>query len=154
MRPTFDKRTLILRDESIRERAVALLRNLPVDSDKPLVVTVDEYKPPRRPEQNALLWAGPLKDMAEQAYLDQRKYSAEVWMEFFKREFLPDEFDPELCKDGYSKWVYLPNDERVMVGSSTQLTVKGFSQFLEQIYAFGASLGVQFHANPNEGNRP
>ena len=38
-----------------------------------------------------------------------------------------------------------------LVGSTTQLTVRGFSDFLEQVFAFGSSLGVQFSANPNEG---
>jgi hypothetical protein len=32
-----------------------------------------------------------------------------------------------------------------LVGSTTDLTVYGFSQYLEQVTAHGASLGVQFH---------
>lgn len=151
MRAPFGKRELLLRDEKVRERAIALLNNLPVDADHPLQIVVSEYKPPRKQSQNAFLWAGPLKDIAEQAFLDGRQYSAEVWMEYFKRELLPEEFDPELCREGYRKYDYLPDDQRVMVGSSTQLTVKGFSNFVEQITAFGASLGVMFHASPNEG---
>lgn len=150
MRQSFDKRVLILRDEAVRDRALALVRNLPLDAERPLQIVVDEYRPPRKASQNSFLWVGPLKDMAEQAYLDGKRYSAEVWMEYFKRELLPEEFDAELCREGYRKWDILPNDERVMIGSSTQLTVKGFSQFLEQIFAFGAELGVQFTASPNE----
>lgn len=151
MRAQFDKRVIVLRGEEQRERALAVLRNLPVDAEHPLQVMFDEYRPPRKPDQNALMWAGPLKDIAEQAYFDQRKYSAKVWAEFFKEEFLPEVFDPVLCREGFQKWEEDPRGNRKMVGSTTMLTVKGFSQYLEQIYAFGASLGVQFHTNPNEG---
>lgn len=35
---------------------------------------------------------------------------------------------------------------RVLAGSTKNLTVKGFSEYLEQIYAFGAEQGVEFHA--------
>ena len=151
MRPTFDKRTLVLRDEIVRERAIAVLRNLPIDPERPLVVTVDEIKPPRRPDQNALMWAGPLRDISEQAWLDGKKFSAEAWHELLKQELLPEEFDPELCREGYEKWTITTRGDRVLIGTTTKLTVKGMAAYLEQLYAFGASLGVQFHANPTEG---
>mgnify|MGYP000658249821 CR=1 FL=1 len=64
--------------------------------------------------------------------------------EYFKKEYLPEEFNPDLCKEGYQKWDYDPSGDRVCVGSTTELTVKGFSQYLEQIYAFGAEQGVRF----------
>lgn len=144
-------RVLVLRDEQVRERAIAAIRNLPIDTDEPLQIVISDYKPPRKKSQNDLMWAGPLKDMEEQAYLEQRSYSADVWHEFFKEKFLPDEFDPEYCRVGYVKWKDAPDDKRKLVGSTTMLTKKGFSLYLEQIYAFGANLGVQFTANPNEG---
>lgn len=153
-RSPFPPRTLVLKDESIRERAIAVIRNLPIDSLEPLQIVVSDYKPPRKKSQNDLMWAGPLKDMEEQAYLEQRRYSAKVWAEYFKEQFLPEEFDAEYCRVGYVKWEDAPNGTRKLVGSTTQLTVKGFALYLEQIYAFGSNLGVQFTANPNEGNRP
>ena len=58
---------------------------------------------------------------------------------------------PELCKEGYIKWDVDPLGERVLVGSTTQLTVRGYSDYLEQVHVLGAEMGVQFHANPNEG---
>ena len=149
-RSPFPPRTLVLKDESIRERAIAVIRNLPIDALEPLQIVVSDYKPPRKKSQNDLMWAGPLKDMEEQAYLEQRRYSAKVWAEYFKEQFLPEEFDPEYCRVGYVKWEDAPNGTRKLVGSTTQLTVKGFALYLEQIYAFGSNLGVQFSANPNE----
>lgn len=126
------------------QTAIALLNNLPIDADKPIQVLVREEPKLRRPDANALMWAGPLADIAEQAYVKGRRYSAEVWHEALKDDFLPAEFDPELTKEGYVKYDITPSGKRVLVGSTTQLTVRGFSQYLEQVHAFGASLGVVY----------
>lgn len=150
MRAAFDKRTLILRDESVRERTLAIIRNLPVDAEKPLQVVISDYKPPRKKSQNDLMWSGPLKDISEQAWFEGKQFSADVLHHYFKVQLLPEEFDPELCREGYRKWEYDPSGDRVLVGSTTMLTVKGMAQHIEAIHAFGASLGVQFSANPNE----
>ena len=132
-----------------RESAIAALRNAPLDADKPLECVIREEVKERKLDQNALMWVGPLADIAEQGYVNGRTYAADVWHEFFKREYLPEEFDPALCKEGYRKWDYMPDGSRVMVGSTTQLTVKGFAQYLTKVEAYARiELGVQFHANP------
>lgn len=153
-RQKFETRKIILRGEQQRETALALISNLPVDSAKPLEVLVREEVRVRKPDQNSLMWSGPLKDIAEQAYVNGRTFSDVVWHHHFKVEYLPEEYDPELCKDeSYRKWDYTPTDERVLVGSTTDLTIKGFSLYLEQVYADGANRGVEFHANPNDARR-
>lgn len=149
-RSPFPPRTLVLKDESIRERAIVLIRNLPIDALEPLQIVVSDYKPPRKKSQNDLMWAGPLKDMEQQAYVEGRRFSAEVWHEWAKENFLPDEFDPEHCREGYVKWTEGPDGKRRMIGSTTMLTKYGMSVYLEQLFAAGANLGVQFSANPNE----
>jgi hypothetical protein len=130
--------------------AQKLLANAPIDPARPLELVLREEVKARKPDQNSLMWAGPLRDISEQVWLEGRKYSPEVWHEQFKRSFLPEEFDPELCKEGYLKWDYTPAGDRVLIGSTTQLTVKGMAQYIEQIHAFGAEFDVQFHASPNE----
>lgn len=145
MRPLFAKRSFYLRSEQARESLVALVHNLPLDDLKPLQVIVEEQRPVRKMSQQALLFAGPMTDIAEQAFIDGRQYSVEVLHEFCKRQFLPNDFDPELCTDSYRKWDEDPHGNPVMVGSTTKLTVKGYSIYLEQVHSFGASLGVQFH---------
>lgn len=151
-RQKFEQRRLLLRGLEQVERAIALLRTLPLDDKKPLEVLVREEVKARKLDQNALMWAGPLKDIAEQAWIDQRQYSAAVWHEFFKSQFLPEFYDPDLCKDEkYLKWDEGPGGGQVLVGSSTDLTIKGFAQYLEQIHAFGANLGVEFHEAPPRG---
>lgn len=107
----------------------------------------------RKLDQNALMWVGPLKDLAEQAWVQGRTYSPEVWHEHMKRTYLPEDDDPELSRlvknpETWRKWDITPGGERVLAGSTTDLTVYGMSQYLEQLYAFGAGLGVMFSAGP------
>lgn len=151
MRPKFLTRTIRLIGTVQRDTAIALLSHAPLDEERPLEVIVREEKKARKPDQNSAMWAGPLRDIAEQAWVEERQYSAECWHEHFKREYLPEDDDPELselAKDGYRKWDVTPAGERVMVGSTTQLTVRGFAMYIKQVEAYGSSLGVQFHTPP------
>ena len=150
MRSKFPTRTILLRTEQQREQALALLKHVPLDAAKPLELVVSEQQKKRGPDANALYHAGPLKDCAEQIWVDGRQYSSETLHEYFKRQFLPEEYNEDECLKGYVKWSFDPMGERVLVGSTTKLTVRGFSIFLEQVHAFGSSFGVHFHASPNE----
>lgn len=143
----FATRKIILLDDARRRLAVAMIENAPPGIE----VLAREPAKARKLDQNALMWAGPLREVAEQAWVDGRQFSAEVWHRFFKGEYLPETTDPELARlvkdpDNWRKWDYLPAGERVLVGSTTDLTVYGFSQYLEQVFAYGASLGVMFGA--------
>lgn len=145
-RPAMQPRKFILRDEKVRDSLLALVRNLPIDPLRPVEVVAREEVKARKGDQNAALWAGPLRDISEQAWLDGRQFSPEVWAQYFKRQLLPESFDPELTMENYAKWAIDPAGDRILIGSTTQLTVKGHSQYREAIEAFGASLGVRFGA--------
>lgn len=148
-RNDYPTRSLLLRNETIRDSAIAAIRNAPIDTDHPIQVVIREEVKARKPDQNSLMWVGPLADIAEQGYVNGRTYSAEVWHEYFKREYLPEQFDAEQCKEGYRKWDHTPKGDRVLVGSTTQLTIRGFSIYLKKVEAYGAQeLGVMFHVNP------
>lgn len=149
-RNKYETRSFLLRNADIVDRLVTVLRNAPLDAETPLEVLIREPVKARKLSQNALMWVGPLKDIAAQAWVDGKQYSAEVWHEYFKREYLPEEFDPALCKEGYTKWQIGMKGERLLIGSTTDLLVKGFSDYIEQVHAYGASLGVRFHTNPKE----
>ncbi len=143
----FKPRTIRLVGPQQVETAIAAISNAPLEQD--LECVIRPVQQTRRLSQNALMWAGTIKDIAEQAWVGGRQFSEEVWHEHFKKEFLPEETDPELdvlVKDpeAWKKWDYTPAGERFCVGSTTKLTKKGFAQYLEQVMAFGASLGVQF----------
>jgi hypothetical protein len=147
-RQPFTLRRVLLREPEQIERAIAVLRNAPLDPLRPLECLVREEVKARKPDQNALMFAGPIRDIASQAWLDGRQYSDDVWHFYLKKAFLPDEFDPELCLEGYVKWASDPDGNPLMVGSTKKLTVRGFSQHLEQVFAFGAALGVEFGEPP------
>lgn len=112
---------------------------------------IQEQPKQRGPTQNALMWTGPLADISAQCWVSGRRFSDVVWHEYFKAQYLPEQYDPELClRDDYTKWDFDPAGNRVLVGSTTELTVKGFAQYLEQIFAHGANNGVEFSADPRQ----
>lgn len=143
-RDKYQTRQAFLGNEMNREAIISLIRNAPVDPVRPLEVLIREQVKKRGLDQNSAFWAGPMKDIAEQAWVGGRRYSAEVWAEYFKKEYLPEEFDPELCLEGYRKWDIGLDGERILVGSTTKLSKKGFAIYREQVTAYGASLGVMF----------
>lgn len=147
-RAQYATRPFRLISQAVRDRAIAAIQNCPLDDIRPLEVVIREEPKKRKLDQSALLFAGPLRDIAEQAWLEGRQFSLECWHSYLKGQFLPEEYDPELTMDGYVKWEVDPDGDRVMVGSTTQLTVKGFSDYLEQVFAFGGSLGVEFSVAP------
>lgn len=156
-RQAFKERKLYLVSQVQRDTLLALIPTLPLDPAKPLEVVIREKQRVRKLDQNALYHAGPLKDIADNAWIENQQFSAASYHEFFKRSFLPEdnvaEADPAngYVKDGYRKYEQTIDGGQHLVGSTTQLTVHGFSDFLEQVFAFGSSLGVSFSANPNEG---
>lgn len=146
----FKQRIIKLTSQLQRDTAKAAIDNAP---DNIEVVLREEPKA-RTPDQNALMFAGPLKDISEQAWVHGRQYSVDVWHEYFKENCLPNEIkDPyihELVKHpgSYKKYDVNPAGSLVLVGSTTELTKYGFSQYLEQVFALGSSLGVLFSERP------
>jgi hypothetical protein len=141
----FSTRKIILLDDARRRLAVAMVENAPLGIE----VIAREPVKARSQQQNALMWASALNQIAEQAWVEGRKYAAEVWHEHCKRQFLPETTDPDLPRlvkdaDKWRKWDYLPDGERVLVGSTTQLSVYGMQQYMDQVYAMGAAMGVLF----------
>ncbi len=120
-------------------------------SGHPMAVRCYEHKERRTLEQQSLMWIR-LGEIAEQAWVGGRQFSAEVWHEHAKREYLPDEDGPtKRCRKGYSKWALLPSGERSLIGSTTQLTTFGMAEYMEQLMAYGATeLGVRFAPTPAE----
>ena len=140
--------TLILVNERVRDNALTIIRNLPVDGSMQVVIGLK--KKVRTPDQNSLMWVGPLADITEQAWVNGRQYSAEVWHTFFKCKFLPEgieeDFDRMVTKKWKGKWTIGPDGDRVLIGSTTQLTTFGMSRYMEQLEAYAATkLGVRFH---------
>jgi hypothetical protein len=147
----FQPRTIALLGTQQLQTAIAMLNNLPLGQDLEIVARKAVKK--RSADANSLMWSsGCLQCIAEQLWVDGKLFAAETWHEHFKREYLPDETtEPYIHEhvtnpDKYRKWSYLPNGERVLTGSTTDLTKYGMTQYLEQIYAYGATNGVLFSA--------
>jgi NinB protein len=142
--------TFILISKAVVSNASTLLHNLPTDGSMEAVFR--KVRKIRTPDHNSAMWSGPLRDIEQQAWVKGRQFQADVWHEYFKLEYLPegDEEDIEsLVKAGYRKWDYTPKGDRVLVGSTTQLTTKGMAQYLTKIEAYAQQeLGVQLSANP------
>jgi len=126
------------------DTAISAIQNAPIDTERPLEVIIREEQKGRSLSANALMWAGPLNDIASQAWVHGKQYSALIWHEYFKEKFLPDFPDPTQVKEGYRKYEETPDGRRVLIGSTQKLTKHGFSLYMEQIYVYGAELGVRF----------
>ncbi len=156
-RELYPQKKVRLVGEIQRENAIKILQNAPIDTAKPLEFILREEVKPRKQTQNDLMWSCQLKCISEQAYVQGRTYADTTWHEMFKEMFLPDdalfatpEQRAEIVKDSYRKYDTRPDGKRVLVGSTTELTVKGFAIYLQQVEAYGANLGVIYSANPNE----
>ena len=129
---------------------IKLIHNLPIDEKNPIEIVIREEVKTRKLDQNGLYWACQLKDISDQSYVNGRTYSLEIWHEHFKEQFLPDDVNlpteelQTLVKEGYRKFAISPSGKYLLVGSTADLTIKGFSIYLQQVEAFGANLGVQF----------
>lgn len=126
------------------DTAITAIQNAPIDLERPIEVIIREEQKGRSLSANALMWAGPLNDIANQAWVHGRQYSALIWHEYFKEKFLPEFPDPKQVKEGYKKYEETPDGKRVLVGSTNKLTKYGFNLYIENIYAYGADLGVRF----------
>ena len=94
------------------------------------VLTISRRK--RTKPQNARYWGkGVLAQIAAQAVVNGRLYSAETWHEQFKRDFI-----------GFDE---LPNGQ-IVGKSSKDLSTNEFSEFCTAVEAFAATeLGVTFY---------
>jgi len=98
-------------------------------------------------DQNGLYWLR-LGEIAEQAWFGGRQYSKEVWHHYCGINIMPEKVT---TKDGEvrSKWIEVPSGDPIVI-STTQLERRCFAEYTAAVEAFGAGLGVQFHATPRE----
>lgn len=134
--------SLVVRDRAEAHRAAMtaydLCKTLTADG-KQALITAAECADARSIQQNAFYWGIVLRDISQQATVEGRRYIADAWHEHFKRTFLGYQF----------KRVVIAGRKRKAVvkelRSTTRLSVKKMSEFLEQVIAFGVTdLGVRF----------
>ena len=133
---------IIIDSDRAQFHAAQRVNGLPTDGS--MVVTIKPYSKRRTSEQNRLQWAGMLGDIAKQAQIAGRFFSEQVWHEHCKERFLPDVHVDGITLKNYVKWIEMPSGNLKMVGSTTQLTTKGMTDYLDQCYALGCEMGVRF----------
>lgn len=104
------------------------------DRGEPLRIMLTSEEQRRNVEQNKRLWGYVYKTISEQAWVNGRRFDADVWHEMLARKF-------GVCDD-----VTLPDGEVVVVRrSTTKMSVKDFADYMNQVEAYAAAeLGVVF----------
>lgn len=145
-RDKYRTRSIILLSEQQKEIACAAIRNAPAGVE----CLIREPVKARGLDANGYYWLR-LGEIAEQAWLGGRQYSKEVWHHYCGQNIMPEQV---VIKDGEirSKWVEVPSGDPIVI-STTQLERRFFAEYTTAVEAFGASLGVQFSANPHEVGR-
>ena len=159
-RSKIETRSILLRGPAQDSLLAQLVPNLPHDYENPIEILIREQPKKRKKTLNDYMWAGPLADIARQAWHNGRQYSADEWHEGLKAVFLPDPedlwlplgqswqegfFDPShvINPETYHKWSINPvTDTRICIGSTTQLTDAGMHVYLRRIEAYASQ---QFH---------
>ncbi len=128
-----------------------LLPSLPIDAKHPIEVVVQDEPRKRGLDQNGYYWLR-IGEVAASAWTDGRQFNSDCWHEYMKRNVMPEIITD---KEGVqrSKWAELP-DGTLSVISTTELEKGCFANFCTMVEAFGASLGVEFSADPRQRYAP
>ena len=102
------------------------------DQGTPMAVTLTDAKAKRSTQANRYYWAL-LNQIAEDAWIEGRQYSAEVWHDYMKRRFIGS--------------IDLPGGQ-TMAESSASLNTAEFAKYTEQVEVCAAQeLGVTLLEN-------
>lgn len=141
MRDQYETRTIYLRSTEQIDILLKLIPNLPLDNEKPLQVVIREAVDVRSIRQNKL-YHTVLHNIADQLWLNGRKFDKTTWEVFMKQQFLPECVDEKITSVNYKKWTWLPTGDRILVGSTTELKVLGMTRYMDEIIKFAAENGV------------
>ncbi len=137
--------TIKIDSEAAKKRAHGVLDDLAIDGKH--CVEFKPYVKKRSNGQNSFQWVALLGDISMQGIIDGKQFSAAVWHEFLKEKLLPEQYEEGITLKSYAKWQEMPDGTLRMIGSTTKLTTKGFSQYVEKCYAWGTTeLGIRFTA--------
>jgi hypothetical protein len=94
-----------------------------LDLTKVYRVTIVQWREKRSLNQNSLLWLW-MAELSKQAHVNGKKFSGEVWAEFFKKYYCPD------------KLIDMPLGEASTVKSTTNLDTSEMHHYLNKIQAW------------------
>ena len=99
-----------------------------LDLTKAYRVTVVQWRESRSLNQNSLYWLW-MAELSKQAHVNGKKFSGEIWAEFFKKYYCPD------------KLIDMPLGEASTVKSTTNLDTGEMHHYLNKIQAWCMSEG-------------
>lgn len=140
----FQTKTVRLVGSLQKQTALAMINSAPEAAG--LEVVLREVPKQRTDPQNKLMWAL-LGDIAQQVWVDKRQFVSDTWNIYFKALNLPEGNEDDLSDlvknpDTYEKWRVLPNGDRQLNASTTDLSMNGFSQYIEKMCVFAAQKNV------------
>ena len=140
----FQTKTVRLVGSLQKQTALAMINSAPEAAG--LEVVLREVPKQRTDPQNKLMWAL-LGDIAQQVWVNKRQFVADTWNIYFKALNLPEGTEDDLADlvknpDTYEKWRELPDGERQLNASTTDLTMYGFTEYIEKLYVFVAKENV------------
>lgn len=147
IRHEFPPRRILLRSQLQVDTVIALVKNVPLDPDNPIEVLFREQPKARGNDANSYYWMR-LGEIAEQAWVHGKQFNSDSWHEYCKRHIMPNEITTK-AGDRVSKWLESP-DGTMTITSTTALEKRCFAEYIDQVEAFGAGLGVQFSARPQK----
>jgi len=149
-RPMLDGRTVMLREELQRDRLIDFIRRLPLDSERPVRVVIDDPLPAKSRDQEKLYHCQ-ITDIAEQYEHAGRKWDAEsmkrILIDQFKRDTIKDaDIAPLWASMGQLEMApSFDGSGVVMLGAqSRKFPSKLASIFVEWLYALGAELDIKW----------
>ena len=110
-----------------------MLLNIWHGGDKPVKVTVENYTVTRRQAQNNLMWIWHNEYVKHRYECAGEVFSPKLWHEAFKEQFV-----------GVHPPVEINGKFRIIPQSTTELSVKGFSEMLQKYEAEAAMDGCKF----------
>lgn len=127
-------KTFILREPEHAKAMVAYVKEHAgpqAAAQKPLVVTVTEYRAIRSNDQNARYWAL-LTEIAEGVPMGGKWYDRDIWHEYLKQKFAPQSEAP---------------DGSIIPMSTSRMNVEQFAKYMTQVEVYATrDLGVEFTA--------
>lgn len=153
MRQSIDKRTLLLREEANRERAICILQRLPIDPERPVRVVIDDPLPAKSRDQEQKYHAM-IGDIARQYQHCGKHWSADDMKRLLIDQFKRDTINEAGIRDLWASMGIvdmapaIDGSGVVVLGvQSRKFPLRLASIFIEWLTAFGAELGINFDEN-------
>ena len=141
----------ILSSQQVKDACIKAIKAVDLSAKPVMEISIKKFVKQRTTAQNSLQWVGMLADFSLQGIMRGRKYDCDIWHEFLKRSFMPEQHEEGITLEGYVKWRELPDGTLQCIASTTKLTPKGISEYWERCYEFGArELEIRFSASPNQ----